>query len=200
VSRHAGPLAQPSVRSFSVTFRLHRVQKYGLLLLLRLTVSFAESVGGLEAARNSLNTLQYPHSDPRKGRLGDDFNPIHPGSGQDQPRIHPPLPFLPPLVTFLEPPRHMVHVPASLFPGLTRDVFDPPLRLRVSLFIHWPEQSPQPTNAAWRGFPEELGLENQRRPFALVNSKVESSGPAIAAELSALGSTLPIAAITILSS
>jgi hypothetical protein len=44
-------------------------------------------------------------------------------------------------------------------------------RLGVSLFMHWREQTPKRAKATLPDFHEEMGLENQRRAFALVNSK-----------------------------
>jgi hypothetical protein len=44
-------------------------------------------------------------------------------------------------------------------------------RLGVSRFMHWREQTPKRAKATLPDFHEEMGLENQRRAFALVNSK-----------------------------
>ena len=44
-------------------------------------------------------------------------------------------------------------------------------RLGVSLFMHWRGQAPKRTKATLPDFHEEMGLENQRRAFALCNSK-----------------------------
>jgi len=45
-------------------------------------------------------------------------------------------------------------------------------RLGVSLFMHWRGRAPKRAKATLPDFHEEMGLENQRRAFALVNSKV----------------------------
>lgn len=44
-------------------------------------------------------------------------------------------------------------------------------RLGVSLFMHWRAQDPKRTKATLPDFHEEMGLEHQRRAFALVNAK-----------------------------
>ena len=44
-------------------------------------------------------------------------------------------------------------------------------RITVSLFMHWRAQNPRRAKATLRDFHEEMGLEHQRRAFALVNSK-----------------------------
>jgi hypothetical protein len=44
-------------------------------------------------------------------------------------------------------------------------------RLGVSLFMHWRGQAPKRAKATLPDFHEEMGLENQRRAFALFNSK-----------------------------
>lgn len=44
-------------------------------------------------------------------------------------------------------------------------------RLGVSLFMHWRGQDPKRAKATLPDFHEEMGLEHQRRAFALVNSK-----------------------------
>ena len=44
-------------------------------------------------------------------------------------------------------------------------------RLGVSLFMHWRGQAPKRAKATLPDFHEEMGLENQRRAFALCNSK-----------------------------
>ena len=44
-------------------------------------------------------------------------------------------------------------------------------RIGVSLFMHWRGQNPKRAKATLPDFHEEMGLENQRRAFALVNSK-----------------------------
>jgi hypothetical protein len=44
-------------------------------------------------------------------------------------------------------------------------------RISVSLFRHWCEQDTKRAKATLTDFHEEMGLENQRRAFASVNSK-----------------------------
>ena len=44
-------------------------------------------------------------------------------------------------------------------------------RISVSLFMHWREQGSQRAQSTLADFHEEMGLEHQRRAFALVNSK-----------------------------
>jgi len=44
-------------------------------------------------------------------------------------------------------------------------------RISVSLFIHWRGQDSQRAKSTLTDFHEEMGLEHQRRAFALVNSK-----------------------------
>ncbi len=44
-------------------------------------------------------------------------------------------------------------------------------RLAVSLFMHWRGQDPKRTKATLPDFHEEMGLEHQRRAFALVIAK-----------------------------
>jgi hypothetical protein len=44
-------------------------------------------------------------------------------------------------------------------------------RIGVSLFMHWRQKNPKFAKATLADFHEEMALENQRRPFALVNSK-----------------------------
>jgi hypothetical protein len=59
------------------------------------------------------------------------------------------------------------------FPGIRRRA-DPALfrRLGVSLFMHWGGQAPKRAKATLPGFHEEMGLDNQRRAFALCNSRI----------------------------
>jgi hypothetical protein len=49
--------------------------------------------------------------------------------------------------------------------------------------MHWREQSSKRTNATLRDFHEEVGLENKRRAFALVNSKATRALEASSASL-----------------
>ena len=44
-------------------------------------------------------------------------------------------------------------------------------RIGVSLFMHWRGQDPRRAKATLPDFHEEMGLEHQRRAFALVNTK-----------------------------
>ncbi|HEX3717060.1 MAG TPA: hypothetical protein VH595_03755 [Verrucomicrobiae bacterium] len=44
-------------------------------------------------------------------------------------------------------------------------------RIGVSLFMHWRAQHPKRAKATLSDFHEEMGLEHQRRAFALVTSK-----------------------------
>jgi len=44
-------------------------------------------------------------------------------------------------------------------------------RIGVSLFMHWRGQNPKRAKSTLADFHEEMGLEHQRRAFALVNSK-----------------------------
>lgn len=44
-------------------------------------------------------------------------------------------------------------------------------RISVSLFMHWCSQDAKRAKSTLPDFHEEMGLENQRRAFALVNSK-----------------------------
>lgn len=44
-------------------------------------------------------------------------------------------------------------------------------RTSVSLFVHWRGQDPRRAKSTLADFHEEMGLEHQRRAFALVNSK-----------------------------
>lgn len=44
-------------------------------------------------------------------------------------------------------------------------------RLAVSFFVHWRGQDPKRSKATLPDFHEEMGLEHQRRAFALVSSK-----------------------------
>jgi len=44
-------------------------------------------------------------------------------------------------------------------------------RITVSIFMHWRGQDSKRTKATLADFYEEMGLEHQRRAFALVNSK-----------------------------
>ena len=44
-------------------------------------------------------------------------------------------------------------------------------RISVSLLLHWRGQDSKRTKATLADFHEEMGLEHQRRAFALVNSK-----------------------------
>lgn len=44
-------------------------------------------------------------------------------------------------------------------------------RIGVSLFMHWRGQDSKRANATLADFHEEMGLEHQRRAFALVNSR-----------------------------
>lgn len=44
-------------------------------------------------------------------------------------------------------------------------------RIGVSLFMHWRGQDPKRAKSTLADFHEEMGLEHQRRAFALVNSK-----------------------------
>ena len=44
-------------------------------------------------------------------------------------------------------------------------------RVGVSLFLHWRGQDRKRTKATLPDFHEEMGLEHQRRAFALVTSK-----------------------------
>ena len=44
-------------------------------------------------------------------------------------------------------------------------------RISVSLFMHWRGQDQKRAKSTLADFHEEMGLENQRRAFALVNSK-----------------------------
>lgn len=48
-------------------------------------------------------------------------------------------------------------------------------RITVSLFMHWRAQNPRRAKATLRDFHEEMGLEHQRRAFALVNAKKSSA-------------------------
>lgn len=48
-------------------------------------------------------------------------------------------------------------------------------RISVSLFMHWRGQNPKRVKATLPDFHEEMGLENQRRAFALVNAKKSSA-------------------------
>lgn len=43
-------------------------------------------------------------------------------------------------------------------------------RLAVSLFIHWRAQDSKRAKTTLADFHEDMGLENQRRAFSLVNS------------------------------
>jgi len=47
-------------------------------------------------------------------------------------------------------------------------------RIGVSLFMHWRGQDPKRAKSTLADFHEEMGLEHQRRAFALVNSKESS--------------------------
>lgn len=44
-------------------------------------------------------------------------------------------------------------------------------RISVSLFMHWRTHNPKHSKATLADFHEEMALQNQRRAFALVNSK-----------------------------
>ena len=44
-------------------------------------------------------------------------------------------------------------------------------RISVSLFMHWRGQDPRRAKSTLPDFQEEMGLEHQRRAFALVNAK-----------------------------
>jgi len=44
-------------------------------------------------------------------------------------------------------------------------------RISVSLFMHWRDQDPRRAKATLADFHEEMGLQYQRRAFALVNAK-----------------------------
>jgi hypothetical protein len=44
-------------------------------------------------------------------------------------------------------------------------------RVGISLFMHWRAQHPKRANVSLADFHDEMGLEHQRRAFALVNSK-----------------------------
>jgi hypothetical protein len=44
-------------------------------------------------------------------------------------------------------------------------------RIAVSLFMHWRSKDAKRAKSTLPDFHEEMGLENQRRAFALVNSK-----------------------------
>jgi hypothetical protein len=44
-------------------------------------------------------------------------------------------------------------------------------RISVSLFMHWRSQNAKRAKATLADFHEEMGLEHQRRAFALVNSR-----------------------------
>jgi len=44
-------------------------------------------------------------------------------------------------------------------------------RISVSLFTHWRGQDPRRAKSTLPDFHEEMGLEHQRRAFALVNAK-----------------------------
>ena len=44
-------------------------------------------------------------------------------------------------------------------------------RISVSFFMHWRAQNSKRTKATLPDFHEEMGLEHQRRAFAIVNSK-----------------------------
>jgi hypothetical protein len=44
-------------------------------------------------------------------------------------------------------------------------------RISVSLFMHWRNQDSKRAKSTLADFHEEMGLEHQRRAFALVNSK-----------------------------
>jgi hypothetical protein len=44
-------------------------------------------------------------------------------------------------------------------------------RIGVSLFMHWRDQDSRRVNSTLPDFHEEMGLENQRRAFVLVNAK-----------------------------
>ena len=48
-------------------------------------------------------------------------------------------------------------------------------RISVSLFMHWRGQNPKRAKATLPDFHEDMGLEHQRRAFALVNSKISTA-------------------------
>ena len=48
-------------------------------------------------------------------------------------------------------------------------------RIGVSIFMHWRAQNLKRAKATLPDFHEEMGLEHQRRAFALVNSKKSSA-------------------------
>ena len=48
-------------------------------------------------------------------------------------------------------------------------------RISVSLFMRWRGQNPKRAKAALPDFHEEMGLQHQRRAFALVNSKISTA-------------------------
>jgi hypothetical protein len=48
-------------------------------------------------------------------------------------------------------------------------------RIGVRLFRHWRGQNPQQAKATLPDFHEEMGLQRQRRAFALVNSKISTA-------------------------